>query len=265
MCLAWAETLVQPTLLPLVSSCNPRPSNRPLAVRQCLACQGNAVNWKCDGRSLVHLNLESGTTILFDAEIVEPAVEADVVAAWQTCFGQLQAVRQGTELVGLQGVFHDFLTVRIDKGELQVCSFLCLWRFAVLPAVSKAAHIDCLSRTIDAAVGIDIDAMMEVFVLVVMIAPTQILLAESLVLASRKLNIQTTFVVVERSLNNASAVGSLFLELGVFLLCPIVEHNLDALLRFAAHRVRHHNAPFAVGHRDIHKGEGRNIELANNT
>ena len=169
MLFAWTDALPPPTLLPLIRARNSSICYGPLTISQSLASQDDAINWKRDGWSLVHLDFEGWSAILFDTETVPAIADTKAVMPWQTCLGQLQAVLQSAELVGLYGVVHDFLTIGINECESELCPSLCLWCLVVTLGISNAANIDHLSWTINAAVGIDTE-MVSKFVVVVVIS-----------------------------------------------------------------------------------------------
>ena len=244
---AWTETPVPPALLPSISSRNTSICHWPLAVRHRLSCQSNAVNGKRDGRSLVHLDLESRTTILFNANVDCVVIHPNAIIAGQTRLGQLQAVLHGAELVALQDVLCQFLTIGIGERYGKLCSCLNPWCFVVTLGVSDAAHINRLPRPIDTAVGVDIDVMLQLVVIVVAITPSQTFLAEGIVCAFRQLDIKVIPVATISYFGNTSLVGCLFLKENILLPFPFIERHLHAALWFACHGISYHQSFLAVG------------------
>ena len=183
----------------------------------------------------------------------------------QSRCGQLQAVLQGAVVVGLQRVCQDLLAVGILEREGQFPARLGLRCLVVALRVSKAAHIDGLPRTVDTAVGINVEMVRELVVEVLLIMPPDAFLPVGIVLAAREFDVQIVPLSLVCNISNAALVGHRFFEQIIILPFPFVEADPDALLRFARHSVCHHHALLAVGQRDGHKREGRHGELAKNT
>ena len=183
----------------------------------------------------------------------------------QSRFGQQQAVLQSAELVSLQRVCQDLLAIGILEREGKFFACLGLRRLVVTLCVSEAAHVDGLSRTVDAAVGINVEMMSNPVVVVLRITPSDAFLLVDIILATRQLDVQIVPLPVIGQLCYASGISRFLPEQSIVASVSLVEADLHTLLRLAAHRVCHHHALFSFWQGNGHKGEGRHREQGNNT
>ena len=159
----------------------------------------------------------------------------------------------------------DLLAVGVleRKGKFLPC--LDLRRMVVTLRVSKATHVDGLPRTVDAAVGINVEMMRELVVFVLQKTRSDAFLPVGIVLAARQLDVQIVPIPIVGQFCYAPAIGRFLPEQSIVAAIFLVEADLDALLRFARHRVCHHHTLLAFGQSDGHEGESRHGELVKNT